>query len=125
MIRMLAAALVLACATPAQAQSAGAWEGIGFQVDAGGQQSEWTMRVTMDAKGRAEVSYPTLGCAAVWTRVGEDTWREKITKGDCVDGGTVALFSKPGRLFYYWTGEGTEAPGVSASAVLYPANGIS
>ena len=128
-MRAIIMALVLCVATPAAAQSdiSGQWAGIGFQVDRGGPQSEWTMQVALQANGSARVTYPSLQCEAVWSPLKGGpafSFRERITAGNCVDGGVATLIPARGRVFYFWTGE-AEAPNVSASAVLYPADGIS
>lgn len=106
------------------ARLAGTWEGTGVQSPAGVDAETWPMKLVLDASGDGAVSYPTLGCGGPLTRIGRrgETIRfnEVITYGmdKCVKGGTVTLVPAGGKLFWYWTGENSEDPEMTAAAVL-------
>lgn len=98
----------------------GGWEGEGAQVNPPG---EWT--ISADILGGqpgtvvGTIAYPSLECRgelilrAVAT--GAMELGERITAGDCVDGGVITLtVLEDGRLRYVWRKEGDalEAEGV-------------
>ena len=120
---LLSLAILVASATPALAREAprrGAWAGLGLQTTAAGQAKSWTMEVSFGEVVR--VSYPSLGCSGTWAREG-GRYREKITAGDCISGGLVALHDQDGKLFATWTVKG-ETPDIAAAAVLFSAPSI-
>lgn len=117
-----------ACATVAgvaarPAAMAGTWVGEGVQTPVE-PDSRWPLRVVLNPAGDGAIAYPTLGCGGPLTRlrsIGNTVvYREVITYGadTCVVGGTVTMVRDGGRLFWYWTGDGTDEPEISATAVL-------
>ena len=91
----------------------GSWEGRGSQSDAPG---EWTIAVEIMGGGMdgaaGRIEYPSLECGGTLTlRVaapGALELDERITHGDCVDGGIVTLTEQQdGRLRYDWRQEGS------------------
>lgn len=125
-------ALILVSGQPASAQSAtvfGHWSGLGLQVGEGASET-WTISLALHADGSGQIDYPTLHCGGALTLERESggvaLYREHITYGmHCVDNGQIGVFEQSGRLMWFWTGEGTAYPGMSASAVLSPAAPIS
>jgi len=116
---------VRATAEPAHATPLkGVWEGVGVQHPAGATAETWPIRLVLNAEGDGAVSYPSLNCGGPMTRIGRDgdaiRFNEVITYGaeTCIKGGTVTLIRKGDRLFWYWTGENSNDPEVSAAAVL-------
>jgi hypothetical protein len=61
-----------------------------------------------------------LGCKAVLhelKRGGDEIqFREEITEGNCIDGGTLTARYTDNRVFWFWSKPGA---GADASAVLY------
>ena len=112
-----------ACAVaPVAAQEAQVWRGIGLQVTPGGKDGDWPVEVTLDGKG-GRIEYPSLACGGTLTALGAGLYRETITHGaNCVSGGTIHLYPAAKATAWFWTGEGTIAPDISASAILYPAS---
>jgi len=113
--------LLAAFAGSASAQQpVGTWRGVGLQVQSG-VQATWSLDVTIKAGGAATIEYPSLKCGGTLALLPSGQYRETITHGDCVTGGTVGFVQTGGKLIYYWTGEKTQAPDMNASAVLLPA----
>ncbi len=116
---------LLLLASPAMAggslaqNNAGAWHGVGIQVDA----LDWPMELTLRADG-ADVAYSTLECGGEWRffkATGAQVLAfENITVGvdKCLDGGLVQLQPyRDGMLIYRWfDNTGTAV----AAAVLIP-----
>ena len=107
-----------------KAVMAGTWEGTGLQEPSDGAEA-WPLRVVLNKDGDGAIAYPTLGCGGPLTRlrsIGNTVvYREVITYGadTCIAGGTITIVNGgQGKLFWYWTGEGTAEPEVSATAVL-------
>jgi hypothetical protein len=102
---------------------AGTWEGMGVQTP-DSDAPRWPLRVVLDVRGGGTIAYPTLQCGGTLTRLRSlghtVVYREIITYGadTCIEGGTVTVVKGQDRLFWYWTGEGTAEPQVSAAAVL-------
>jgi len=102
---------------------AGSWEGMGVQVPSDGE-AAWPLRMVLTRGGDGSIDYPTLSCGGSLTRlrsIGNTVvYREVITHGaeTCIEGGTITIVNGKGKLFWYWTGEGTTDPEVSAAAVL-------
>ena len=89
----------------------GSWEGRGSQSDAPG---EWTITAEIAGGGAdgavGTIRYPSLECGGTLTlRVaapGVLELDERITHGECVDGGIVTLTEQQdGRLRYEWRHE--------------------
>lgn len=125
MRRLIIAAILLAA--PAAAQPgpiSGDWLGTGLQVDPGGIQSTWTIELSISA-GKSVISYPSLACRGelqwINSTPSQITFHEKITEGDCIDGGIISATLENGRIFWFWTKRGL---GADASAVLYPSRPI-
>ena len=115
------AALAFLSPAFAQAPSDGVWKGTGLQVDKGGIQSTWTIRMTVRQGGQSEIEYPSLGCKGVLTQVANGLegfeFNERITEGNCIDHGHIVVKQRVGRVFWFWyLPDG--GPG-DASAVLY------
>jgi hypothetical protein len=120
MLRTFLVLMLVAAATPAHAQLAGDWRGVGLQVDRYGAQSSWTIAMRVQAEGVNRIEYPSLGCKAtlheVRRQAAEIEFREEITQGDCIDGGRLIIRPMDGRLWWYWH----DAEGrANACAVLY------
>jgi hypothetical protein len=115
---LLAAFAGSASAAPALA---GTWRGIGLQVEAGGVQTTWSIDLTIKRDGVATVEYPSLKCGGTLTPLPSGQYRETITHGDCVSGGTIGLVPVSGKLIWYWTTDQPAYRDINASAVLLPA----
>lgn len=103
---------------------AGTWEGTGLQTPSDGTEA-WPLRVVLNKDGDGAIAYPSLECGGALTRlrsIGNTVvYREVITYGadTCIAGGAITIVNGgQGKLFWYWTGEGTAEPEVSATAVL-------
>ncbi|HWA22903.1 MAG TPA: hypothetical protein VG735_10955 [Caulobacterales bacterium] len=123
LIAMAFGVLMAAFATMASAQAApvGVWRGIGLQVDSGGKESEWTIDLRIKADGSATIEYPSLKCGGALARLPSGGYRETITHGNCVTGGTIGLVPMSGKLIWYWTAEDTPYRDINATAVLFAA----
>lgn len=115
----LATALVLAA--PASAQITDSiWHGTGYQVGPDGPQMSWTISLDVRTGAESRIEYPSLDCKGVLHELkrGKDEieFREEITEGDCVTGGTVNIRHRDNRLFWFWS---KPQSGADASAVLY------
>jgi len=118
---ILTLATALALAAPASAQIAGTvWTGTGYQVGPEGPQSYWSISLDVQSGKTSRIEYPSLACKAVLhelKRSGDEIeFREEITEGDCVTGGTVNVRYRDNRVFWFWS---KPASGADASAVLY------
>ena len=124
---ILTLAAAIALASPASAQNAGhaemtggAWTGTGYQVGPNGPQSNWSISLNVRADITSRIEYPSLDCKAVLhelKRGGDEIeFREEITEGDCVTGGTVNVRYRDNRVFWFWS---KPQSGADASAVLY------
>lgn len=121
----LAALSLMFAAAAGAADATSVWTGTGAQVKANGQISQWTIALTLDARGNAtQIEYPSLDCGGVLSllrKAGEfREYRETITHGTerCTNNGTVGIRPKLGKLIWYWTGEGTLNPTGIDTAVL-------
>ena len=85
----------------------GSWRGRGTQSD---QPGEWTIALTVAGGGRGKVvgtiAYPSLACGGdlvlLTAASGRLELRERITFGECADGGVLALTPNAGGLAYDW-----------------------
>ena len=95
---------------------------MGLQVDSLGIQEDWTLNVKIDASGKGVIEYPSLSCGGTLAplKARAYTFRETITHGNCVSGGTILLTPLGGKkLSWVWTGEQTDFPEINASAILF------
>lgn len=122
---ILAAVLGRTVADAAPPILVGVWTGIGMQVTAAGKQEEWTIRLTLNRDGSGSIEYPSLACGGALTplaQLGPLAYRETITHGNCVSGGTIRMRSAAaGKLIWGWTAEGTRFSDLNGSAMLFPA----
>ncbi|MEQ1782694.1 MAG: hypothetical protein ABMA14_15125 [Hyphomonadaceae bacterium] len=131
-MRTLMIAAMLLAGAPATAQPGhtslltGDWHGVGLQVGPDGVQSSWDIALSIKPDHSGAITYPSLGCKGVLHRVTSTSsqieFTEKITDGNCFDGGHISATVRNGRLFWFWTMRGANA---DASAVLYPSQPIS
>jgi hypothetical protein len=113
--------LLAAFAGSASAQAPfGVWRGVGLQVESGAQ-SIWSIDLTIKADGAATIEYPSLKCGGALARLPDGRYRETITHGDCVSGGTIGFVPVDGKLIYYWTSDEPGLREINASAVLFAA----
>lgn len=128
------AVLLAACASAVQspttpaAQRAfvGVWQGMGIQSDQPDTSWSITAAITGGQPGAVvgTIAYPSLTCGGdlVLQSGTADSLvvRERITFGDCLDGGTITLgWRSPGYLDYRWRSEKSD---VTARGQLAPAN---
>ena len=124
-MRTLILAAIMALAAPAHADNAGHarmignWSGTGYQVGPAGPQTSWTISLTVRADITSRIEYPSLGCKAVLhelKRGGDEIeFREEITEGDCITGGTINVRYRDNRVFWFWS---KPDAGADASPVL-------
>jgi hypothetical protein len=129
-----AAALLAACAPtmqPATAPSAqrafvGVWTGMGTQSDQPDSSWSITAAITGGQPGAVvgTIAYPSLTCGGnlVLESATADSLvvRERITFGDCLDGGMITFgWRSPGYLDYRWR---SDTGDVTARGQLGPAN---
>ena len=105
---LLVAFFCLALVSPVAAQTLdGAWSGTGLQRD----QPPQMYPIEMTIQGNSGViEYPSLDCGGTLTRKpgelaleGYQQFTEKITHGSgCIDGGTIYVRMKRGRLIWFW-----------------------
>ena len=85
----------------------GTWRGTGHQTPAAASGSDYPVVMTISAGG-GSIDYPSLNCGGSLTRLsGGGTsaqFRENITYGRCIDGGTISVNLVNGRLAWTWTG---------------------
>jgi hypothetical protein len=98
----------------------GQWAGLVLQNEPS---ETYPVTLTINADGSGRIDYPMLGCGGDLTRERRNGdviyFRERITYGDhCITNGTVGVYPRGRRLIWFWTGEGSSFPGMSASAVL-------
>jgi hypothetical protein len=125
-MRTLIIGAILLAAAPAIAQPghispmSGDWRGIGFQVGPNGIQSSWDIELAIKQDLSGVIAYPSLGCKGSLHRSASTSSQilfiEKITEGNCIDGGRISATLENGRIFWFWTQRGSSA---DASAVLY------
>jgi hypothetical protein len=86
----------------------GTWQGVGHQTPAGKTGSDYPVVMNIGGNG-GSIDYPSLKCGGSLTRLsGSATsaqYREHITYGNCLDGGTVSVNLFQGRLSWTWTGQ--------------------
>jgi hypothetical protein len=125
-VAALAAAMGCAHAADLTQGPEGRWRGVGLQVDEYGVQDQWTVTVTIDDTGKGRIEYPSLSCGGTLSplKARAYTFRETITHGGCVSGGTIWMAPLSGKtMSWVWTGEQTDYPEISASAILFSAAG--
>jgi tetratricopeptide (TPR) repeat protein len=86
----------------------GTWRGLGHQTGGGEEHSyPVVMRITA---GGGNIEYPSLRCGGSLTRLSaggkEAQFRERIAYGNCVDGGTIDVALREGKLAWRWSGVG-------------------
>ena len=86
----------------------GTWRGVGHQSPAGTGGSDYQVVMSIN-EGGGSIDYPSLGCGGSLTRLsGTATsaqYREHITYGKCIDGGSVSINLFQGRLAWTWIGQ--------------------
>lgn len=119
----LAAILALTSASPAEAQMAGVWHGVGTQVDPGGVEETWEIHMTIRPGRASSIDYPTIKCSGDLTVVSsspsEIEFSEAITQGDCITHGRIVARLRDQKIFWSWYVPGGKLA-IDASAVLYP-----
>jgi hypothetical protein len=94
---------------PKQASLSGTWTGSGHQTGGGGDPVSYPVVMRISDQGGSS-DYPSLGCGGSLTALsaegGEAQYKEHITYGDCVDGGTIVVKLKGGKLDWQWSGIG-------------------
>ena len=87
---------------------AGTWSGTGHQTPAGESGSDYPITMTI-SNGGGSIDYPSLGCGGSLAPISGGAtsaqYRETITYGGCISGGTVSVNLFKGRLSWTWTGE--------------------
>jgi hypothetical protein len=112
----LSLALFAAClATGAQGQTLkGHWSGLVEQSGPGAVKDRYVATLTLDGATGA-MDYPTLDCAgdvAFVSRTRDTSvYREHITRGPCIDAGTISVRPSSGGLLWTWSAEGVTASG--------------
>jgi hypothetical protein len=86
----------------------GTWHGEGHQSPASETGSDYPIAMTI-SNGGGSIDYPSLGCGGSLALIsGSATsaqYRETITYGGCISGGTVSVNLFQGRLSWTWMGE--------------------
>jgi hypothetical protein len=108
-------ALAAAMAAPAMAQTLkGHWSGLVDQSGPGALSDRYVATLSLDGTAGA-MNYPTLGCdgaVSFVSRSGDTSvYRETITHGPCIDGGTISVRPATGGLVWTWTAAGVTAHG--------------
>jgi len=85
----------------------GTWTGSARQT--GGGSEEQTYTVVMRLTGtESSIEYPSLGCGGSLTALSLDQdraqFKEHITYGNCVDGGTIDVERQGDKLAWKWSG---------------------
>ena len=107
--------LALAAATGAEAQTLkGHWSGLVEQTGPGAVKDRYVATLTLDGATGA-MDYPTLLCGgdvSFVSRAGDTSvYREHITRGPCIDAGTISVRPSKGGVLWTWTAEGVIANG--------------
>ena len=86
----------------------GTWRGTGHQTPAGPGGADYPVVMVIGAGG-GSIDYPSLSCGGSLTRLSGGAtsaqFRESITYGRCVNGGTISVNLVNGRLAWTWTGQ--------------------
>jgi hypothetical protein len=92
----------------------GRWSGLVDQTGPGALTDRYVATLSLDGAAGA-MDYPTLGCVGDVTFVGKSgevsTYRESITHGPCIDGGTISVQPAKGGLVWSWSAAGVTARG--------------
>jgi len=112
---LTALCLALVAASGAHAQTLkGHWSGLVEQTGPGVVKDRYVATLTLDGATGA-MDYPTLVCGGDVTFVSRsgDTsvYREHITRGPCIDAGTISVRPSKGGVLWTWTAEGVTASG--------------
>ncbi len=85
----------------------GTWTGSGHQSPAG-KTSDYPIIMMISDDG-GSIQYPSLSCGGSLTRLSGDStsaqYRETITYGQCINGGTITVRLFQGRLSWTWVGQ--------------------
>ncbi len=84
----------------------GTWRGLGHQTGGGAARSyPVVMRI---APYGGDIDYPSLRCGGSLTQLSADgdvaQFQERITYGNCIDGGTIDVTLREGKLDWKWSG---------------------
>ena len=86
----------------------GTWSGEGHQSPAGETGSDYPITMTISDSG-GSIDYPSLGCGGSLSLISAGAtsaqYRETITYGGCISGGTVSVNLFQGRLSWTWVGD--------------------
>jgi hypothetical protein len=90
----------------------GHWSGLVEQTGPDAVKDRYVATLTLEGPIGA-MDYPTLSCGgdvSFVSRSGDTSvYREHITHGDCIDGGTVSVRPSSGGVLWSWTGKGVTA----------------
>jgi hypothetical protein len=96
-----------AAAASASEALTGTWTGSGNETRDGAESTSYPV-VMRISEGGGSIDYPSLGCGGSLTALsasGEEArFREHITYGECVDGGTIEVKLSGGKLDWRWSG---------------------
>jgi hypothetical protein len=100
--------LAFSIAALAQSTIEGRWHGLGAQRSIpAGFDLEYTVCIALDGES-GTIDYPSLACGGSLTRLSRDqtgtVFRERITYGNCVDGGEVTVDLVKDKLSFTWLG---------------------
>ena len=89
------------------ARLCGTWRGSAHQIPAGDGGADYAVVMQITATG-GSIDYPTLSCGGTLARIATGPvtaeFRESITYGPCVTGGTVMVNYSQGKLAWNWNG---------------------
>src|SRR5690606_21172208 len=95
-----------AAAASASEALTGTWTGSGNETRDGAESTSYPV-VMRISEGGGSIDYPSLGCGGSLTALsasGEEArFREHITYGECVDGGTIEVKLSGGKLDWRWS----------------------
>jgi Flp pilus assembly protein TadD len=85
----------------------GTWTGSGHQTGGGGEPVSYPVVMRLSAGG-GSIDYPSLNCGGSLTSLSAEgdaaQFKERITYGDCADGGTIEVKLNAGKLDWKWFG---------------------
>ncbi|MGH6735545.1 MAG: hypothetical protein ACRECX_05635 [Methyloceanibacter sp.] len=91
------------------ASLAGTWSGSGHQTGGGAPRQNYPVVMTINSGG-GTIDYPSLKCGGSLMELSNSgtsaEYRERITYGNCIDGGTISVSFADGKLHWVWTGSG-------------------
>ncbi|HXG78497.1 MAG TPA: toll/interleukin-1 receptor domain-containing protein [Methyloceanibacter sp.] len=95
--------------TPQPDVLSGTWTGSARQTGGGGEDQTYTVVMRL-AGEESSIDYPSLGCGGSLTALSLDQdraqFKEHITYGNCVDGGTIDVERQGDKLAWKWSGIG-------------------